>query len=61
MSVASSESMVAALVAEVKNWLERTGVRILNVAGPRESKKPGAYQGADGFLVQVLAPAARLC
>jgi hypothetical protein len=43
-------------------WMESRSVCILNVAGPRESGKPGIYQQALAFLREVLshppAPAA---
>ncbi len=31
-------------------WLAGEGVRVLNVAGPRESSKPGIYAEASRFL-----------
>lgn len=34
-----------------REWLK--GVKILNVAGPRESKSPGIYKAAYDFLIQV--------
>jgi hypothetical protein len=40
--------------AAVRGWLEREGVRILNVAGPRESSCPGIYRAAAAFLHAVL-------
>ena len=42
-------------VAQVHSWLEAHGVRVLNVAGPRENKCPGIYSGARCFLAQLLA------
>ncbi|MBN1394233.1 MAG: putative molybdenum carrier protein [Pirellulales bacterium] len=39
--------------AEVRHWLEETGVSILNVAGPRESQSPGIYESAREFLAGV--------
>jgi hypothetical protein len=38
----------------VVDWLEENNVRILNVAGPRESSQPGIYQQARAYLEQVL-------
>ncbi len=36
-------------------WLEGLGaIRVLNVAGPRESEAPGIYEEANIFLRQVL-------
>lgn len=31
-------------------WLDPSGVRVLNVAGPRESKRPGIYRVAYALL-----------
>ena len=39
----------------VADWLAENGVRVLNVAGPRESTQPGIYRAAADFLTQVLA------
>jgi predicted Rossmann-fold nucleotide-binding protein len=38
-----------------RQWLTEQSIRILNVAGPRESKCPGIYDQAMGFLRKVLA------
>ena len=38
----------------VADWLAENRVRVLNVAGPRESTQPGIYQAAADFLTQVL-------
>lgn len=40
----------------VRDWLAREGIRILNVAGPRESAAPGIHAEALRFLQIVLAP-----
>lgn len=40
--------------AAARAWLDAKGVRVLNVAGPREEKAPGIYREARGFLAQVL-------
>lgn len=37
-------------IREVAAWLRDREVHTLNVAGPRESKSPGAYHGALRFL-----------
>ena len=42
-------------VAAVRAWLAANAIRVLNVAGPRESKRPGIYGGVRGFLEGVLA------
>jgi hypothetical protein len=36
-------------------WLERHRVRVLNVAGPRESRAPGIGRAAAGFLRSLLS------
>jgi hypothetical protein len=46
-------------VQAVQDWIRRLGLRVLNVAGPRESQRPGAYRAAKRFLLRVLAPARR--
>jgi hypothetical protein len=40
--------------AAARGWLTDTLVRILNVAGPRESKRPGIYRQAYAYLLEVL-------
>jgi len=40
---------------EVQRWLERHRVRVLNVAGPRESQQPGFGPRAAEFLKAVLS------
>lgn len=39
--------------ATVKNWLRENSVRFLNVAGPRESKRPGIYDIASEYLTEL--------
>ena len=41
--------------AAVRAWRARDGVRVLNVAGPRESQRPGIGADAARFLAAVLA------
>ena len=38
----------------VKTWADEHKVRVLNVAGPRESKCPGIYAQASQFLKAIL-------
>jgi hypothetical protein len=40
----------------VSEWLRRNGIRILNVAGPRESEVPGIHDRAIEFLRGVVNP-----
>ena len=35
---------------EILSWLSSNSIEVLNVAGPRESKKPGIYEQALQFL-----------
>ena len=38
----------------VRAWLRRNKIRTLNVAGPRESKRPGIYRQAKALLASLL-------
>lgn len=40
---------------QVAQWIDAKHIRVLNVAGPRESKRPGIYGRAKKFLATVLA------
>lgn len=42
------------IVMTIKNWIEKNNVRVLNVAGPRESKTPGIYKTAKDILIGLL-------
>lgn len=42
--------------ATVAEWFEGNKVRVLNVAGPRESKAPGVYRAAKAYLMRLLSP-----
>ena len=37
-------------IQEMKDWLEANKIKILNIAGPRESTPPGIYQQAKVIL-----------
>lgn len=39
----------------VRAWLAENEIRVLNVAGPRESEAPGIHDRAAAFLLEVLA------
>lgn len=41
--------------SEVPAWANKHGIRVLNVAGPREKKSPGIYAQARKFLHKVLS------
>ncbi|MDD2338150.1 MAG: putative molybdenum carrier protein [Geobacteraceae bacterium] len=38
----------------VAEWLRKLGVKVLNIAGPRESKRPEVYERALQFVRQLL-------
>jgi hypothetical protein len=38
----------------VLQWLEEENIRVLNVAGPRESKNPGITRIAARYVVRLL-------
>lgn len=42
------------LVSKVVSWVQKHGIEVLNVAGPRESKAPGIQQLTSTFLLEVL-------
>ena len=42
-------------VEAVRGWIRTSNIRVLNVAGPRESKDPGIYDTASRFLHDLLA------
>lgn len=41
-------------VTRVRKWIDTHSIRVLNVAGPRESSEPGIYARALGFLRRLL-------
>jgi hypothetical protein len=41
-------------VSAVRTWAQVNQIRVLNVAGPRESEKPGVYSKATEFLRHLL-------
>jgi hypothetical protein len=41
-------------VASVREWIDRKGIGVLNVAGPCESQRPGIGREAVDFLTRVL-------
>ena len=42
------------IAGETLRWIRNKGIRILNVAGPRESKRPGIYGQAMDYLELML-------
>ena len=45
-------------IPSLRRWLDEQGVRVLNVAGPRESHHPGIYLRACTILRALLQPPA---
>lgn len=41
-------------LATIQHWLRQKQIRVLNVAGPRESKQPGAYAASRRLLIRLL-------
>ena len=41
--------------AGIRGWLEREGIRVLNVAGPRESEAPGIHDDVVALMREVLS------
>ena len=39
---------------EIRNWLSSNKIKRCNVAGPRESKRPGIYRQAYAYLYSLL-------
>jgi hypothetical protein len=40
---------------DVANWVGQQSIRVLNVAGPRESESPGIYEAARKAIQEILA------
>jgi len=47
-------------IAHVHSWMRRAAVRVLNIAGPRESQAPGITKDARDFVGRLLAAAVRV-
>ena len=41
-------------IYDVVKWIEANDIKVLNVAGPRESKSPGIYKVAKKFLEELM-------
>jgi hypothetical protein len=41
--------------AGVRQWADEHNIRVINVAGPRESLEPGIYNRSRNFLREILA------
>ena len=42
-------------IARIRKWIHGWEIRTLNVAGPRESKRPGIYDQSYSFLQRILS------
>ncbi|RMH58814.1 MAG: molybdenum cofactor carrier [Candidatus Hydrogenedentota bacterium] len=42
--------------AEIWKWIAKNEIKVLNVAGPRESQRPGIYDRARTYLEALLKP-----
>ena len=47
-------------IAHVLSWMRRAAVRVVNIAGPRESQAPGITKDARDFVGRLLAAAVRV-
>lgn len=45
--------------AEIDAWLAGHDIRVLNIAGPRESRMPGIYRDACAFLERLIVASPR--
>ena len=46
----SSEQSIEAAAERIRQWIDETGIQVLNVAGPRESTQPGVYHWSSQVL-----------
>lgn len=51
----SATTQEATQLAGVRAWIAENGIRVLNVAGPRESTRPGIHDAATVFLRALLS------
>jgi len=49
------ESGDAGMPATIQTWVRENNIRVLNVAGPRESNSPGIYKIARALLEKVIS------
>jgi hypothetical protein len=54
--IASSEEHFRTEAGRIREWIAGEGIAVLNVAGPRESKRPGAAALSRRFVESLLAP-----
>jgi Circularly permutated YpsA SLOG family len=51
----NTEDAIQDIVDQFRHWLELHGIKVLNVAGNRESQTPGIVEFTRGFLVKALS------
>lgn len=51
----AAENPEGVALASVRAWIAENGIRVLNVAGPRESTRPGIHNAAKDFLQALLS------
>lgn len=44
----------AILLQDIKDWIQRHDITVLNIAGPRESQKPGIYNTGLQLITSIL-------
>jgi len=52
--IAASSEHLESESERIRTWIRTHNIRVLNVAGPRESKRPGAAATTEQFLRRVL-------
>ena len=52
--IAASSEHLESESERIRTWIRTHNIRVLNVAGPRESKRPGAAATTEQFLRSVL-------
>ncbi len=55
--IAASPDHLAAEGQRIRTWIRHHHIRVLNVAGPRESKRPGATAHSERFVRELLTGA----
>ncbi len=58
IDLAADAADAAGNIVRLRAWVAEEGVRVLNVAGPRESQCPGIYRAAIALLGRFLADSA---
>jgi len=59
LAVDLGTTTAADAASRIRAWIGENRIRVLNVAGPRESERRGIYGRARGLLIEVFGPAGR--